>query len=139
MVFTVDNGERKNMLRMQGFMVNAVPVIPELKPEMTFTQAAQSVAVQIQRLRRHARTSVPAALRASHGLRGLAHLWDTNLNYIGELPVGNAYFQLRDYIPICLREDEIVLGLYVVRGIEDGAPLRIVVQYSRNHFSEEVT
>lgn len=136
-VFTVDNGERKNMLRMQGFMVNAVPVIPELKPEMTFTQAAQSVAVQIQRLRRHARTSVPAALRASHGLRGLAHLWDTNLNYIGELPVGNAYFQLRDYIPICLREDEIVLGLYVVRGIEDGAPLRIVVQYSRNHFSEE--
>lgn len=136
--FMVDHGERKDIFQMQGFMVNAVPVLPDGMEDMTFWEAVQAFSLHMQRLRRHTRTSVPKVLREAGVLQGMSRLWDINLNYLADAqPVGNSFFVQRDFIPLCSKKEEILFGLYVLHGIAPGDPLRFAAHYSRRHFTED--
>lgn len=135
--FMVENGERKDPRLMQGFMVNLIPFTPDIQPHTHFMGAIRAVAAQMNALRRHARHSVPIALRTAGMLRDCGHLFDTNINYIGILPEGNSHFTQQDFITLCSRKEEILLGIYAIRGRTKDAPLRMAVHYSRHHFTPE--
>lgn len=136
-IFIVENGERKDPARMQGFAVNIMPFVPPLTPDMTFADALRTITAQMKQMRRHARTSVSAAIRTTINPRDMAHLWDTNINIIPSSPAGNSHYARPEFIPLLSTKERGLLALYVLSGVLPGDPLRLVAHYSRNHFTED--
>ncbi len=131
---TINNGERKNPMKMQGYMMNIIPIVPNIHGDASLSEIQKNITEQSYKIRKHAKTSITLALREARILKDFLHLWDTTINFVPSFAFKNSHFHVEKIVPFFPSIDAALLYIHATQDTEN-SPLDLYIQYSQNHFT----